>query len=81
VLNIIKTTTLIEKQKILAHNGNSSFTTLVQSDRWSTRYLNMLAGSGALISRNIDEILSACHELDLKTARKIKGNLAFITLQ
>jgi hypothetical protein len=73
--------TLMEIKRVLTHSGNVSITTLVKSDRWSTRYLNMLAGSGALISRNIDELLSACHELDLKTAHKIKGNLAFITLQ
>jgi ubiquinone/menaquinone biosynthesis C-methylase UbiE len=71
---------LKEIKRVLAHNGNSSFTTLVQSGRWSTRYLNMLAGSGALISRNIDDILAACHETDMKTAYKITGNLAFITL-
>jgi ubiquinone/menaquinone biosynthesis C-methylase UbiE len=71
-------TALKEIKRVLADGGNSAITTLVQSRRWSNRYLNMLAGSGALISRSPDEILSAFHEMKMQVTHKIQGNLAFI---
>jgi SAM-dependent methyltransferase len=69
---------LRELKHVLADGGNSAITTLVQSSRWSTGYLNILAGSGALISRSADELLSAFSEMEIQAAHKIKGNLAFI---
>jgi len=56
-LNDVKTV-LSEIKRVLTVDGNSVLTTLIQSSRWSNRYLNMLAGSGALISRNSDDLLS-----------------------
>ena len=76
-LNDVKTA-LKEIKRVLTHGGNSAITTLVQSSRWSNRYLNMLAGSGALISRNTGELLSAFNDLEMQVTHKIKGNLAFI---
>jgi SAM-dependent methyltransferase len=69
---------LRELKHVLTDSGNSAITTLVQSSRWSTRYLNMLAGSGALISRSADELLSVFNEMEIQASHKIKGNLAFI---
>jgi ubiquinone/menaquinone biosynthesis C-methylase UbiE len=71
-------TALKEIKRVLANDGNSAITTLVQSSRWSNRYLNMLAGSGALISRSPDEILSAFNDIEMQVTHEIKGNLAFI---
>ncbi|MBU1054121.1 MAG: class I SAM-dependent methyltransferase [Proteobacteria bacterium] len=50
-------TALSEIKRVLTDGGKLAITTLVQSSRWSNRYLNVLAGSGALISRNPDELL------------------------
>ena len=47
---------LREIKRVLTDDGNSAITTLVQSSRWSNRYLNMLAGSGALVSRSCEEL-------------------------
>jgi len=63
---------------LLIDGGSSAITTLVQSSRWSNRYLNMLAGSGALISRNPDELLSAFNDMEMQVTLEVKGNLAFI---
>ena len=71
-------TALKEIKRVLTNGGNSAITTLVQSNRWSNRYLNMLAGSGALISRSPDELLSAFNDMEMQVTHKIKGNLAFI---
>jgi len=69
---------LKEIKRVLTEDGNSVMTTLVQSNRWSNRYLNMLAGSGALVSRSSNELLSAFDEMELRVTQEIKGNLAFI---
>jgi SAM-dependent methyltransferase len=71
-------TALKEIKRVLTHGGNSAITTLVQSSRWSNRYLNMLAGSGALISRSLDDLLSTFNDMEMPITHKIKGNLAFI---
>jgi ubiquinone/menaquinone biosynthesis C-methylase UbiE len=69
---------LKEIKRVLTDDGNSAITTLVQSSRWSNRYLNMLAGSGALVSRSSNDLLSAFSEMEMQVTHEIKGNLAFI---
>jgi ubiquinone/menaquinone biosynthesis C-methylase UbiE len=69
---------LKEVKRVLKPGGNLSITTLVQSSRWSTRYLNLLARSGALVSRSSDELLAAFNNLDMAVSQDIKGNLIFI---
>jgi SAM-dependent methyltransferase len=69
---------LKEMKRVLTDGGNSAITTLVKGNRWSNRYLDMLAGSGALISRNFDELLSAFNDMEMQVTHKIQGNLAFI---
>ena len=69
---------LREFKRVLTVNGTLALTTLIQSNRWSNRYLNMLAGSGALISRSIDDLLSAFDDIEMQVTHEIKGNLAFI---
>ncbi len=71
-------TVLREIKRVLTLRGNSALTTLIQSNRWSNRYLNMLAGSGALISRSSDELLSAFNDMEMQVTHEIRGNLAFI---
>ncbi|MEJ2658173.1 MAG: class I SAM-dependent methyltransferase [Desulfobacterales bacterium] len=71
-------TALKEIKRVLAYNGNSAITTLVQSSRRSNRYLKMLAGLGALVSRSPDELLSAFNDINMQVTQNIKGNLAFI---
>jgi ubiquinone/menaquinone biosynthesis C-methylase UbiE len=65
-------------KRVLAANGNSVLTTLVQGNRWSNRYLDMLARSGALISRSSEELLSTFNDVEMQVAHEVKGNLAFI---
>jgi SAM-dependent methyltransferase len=64
-------------KRVLTDGGNAAITTLVQSNRWSNRYLNMLAGAGALISRSPDELLSIFNDMEMQVTYKIRGNLAF----
>ena len=71
-------TALKEIKRVLVDGGNFAITTLVQSSRWSNLYLNMLAGSGALISRNSDELLSTFDDMGMQVTNEVKGNLAFI---
>jgi len=74
----VKTALKEIKRVLTTDGGNSAITTLVQSSRWSNRYLNMLAGSGALISRSPDELISVFNDMEMQVTHKIKGNLAFI---
>ena len=71
-------TALKEIKRVLTDGGNSAITTLVQSNRWSNRYLSMLAGPGALFSRSFDELLYTFNDLEMQVTHKIQGNLAFI---
>ena len=71
-------TALKEIKRVLTDGGNSAITTLLQGSRWSNRYLNTLAGSGALISRSSDDLFSAFDEMEMQITHEIKGNLAFI---
>lgn len=71
-------TALKEIRRVLVAGGNSAITTLVRSRRWSDRYLNLLDGSGALVARSSDELLSAFEELEMPVTCGISGNLAFV---
>jgi len=71
-------TALKEIKRVLTDGGNSAITTLVKGNRWSNRYLSMLAGSGALVSRSFGELLSIFNDMEMQVTHKIKGNLAFI---
>ncbi|MFH2045924.1 MAG: class I SAM-dependent methyltransferase [Pseudomonadota bacterium] len=76
-INDVKTA-LSEIKRVLTDGGKLAITTLVQSSRWSNRYLNMLAESGALISRNPDELLSSFENMKIQITHELKGNLMFI---
>lgn len=69
---------LRELKRVLTLDGTAVLTTLVQSRRWRDRYLDMLDGSGALISRSPDDLLSFFDEMEMQVTHRIKGNLAFI---
>ena len=71
-------TILQEIKRTLTENGNSVLTTLVKGDRWSNLYLELLRKSGALVSRNPEELLSAFKEVKMQAALQVKGNMAFI---
>ncbi|MEW6674323.1 MAG: methyltransferase domain-containing protein [Thermodesulfobacteriota bacterium] len=73
-------TALGELKRVLTAAGSAALTTLVLSgSRWSDGYLRMLAESGALVQRNIDELLAVFDGLDMPVRHQVKGNLAFIT--
>ena len=69
---------LKEIKRVLKDGGNSALTILVKGSRWSNCYLNMLAKSGLLISRSLDELLYAFSDMDMQVVHENKGNLAFI---
>jgi ubiquinone/menaquinone biosynthesis C-methylase UbiE len=69
---------LEELKRVLAPGGSAALTTLVQTSRWSDRYLNLLAASGALVSRSTNELLSAFNGSGMQVTHNIKGNLAFM---
>ena len=71
-------TLLQEIKRTLTENGNSALTTLVKGDRWSNLYLELLRRSGALVSRNPEQLLSVFKEVKMQVALQVKGNLAFI---
>jgi ubiquinone/menaquinone biosynthesis C-methylase UbiE len=71
-------TPLKEIKRVLTDDGNSAITTLVKGNRWSNRYLDMLAGSGALIPRTFDELSSAFKDADMQVTHNTQGNLVFI---
>lgn len=70
---------LSEMKRVLTSDGTAALTTLVISPtRWSNRYLNRLAGSGFLVSRSVDNLMSEFNDLDIEVKAKIRGNLLFI---
>jgi ubiquinone/menaquinone biosynthesis C-methylase UbiE len=72
-------TVLTELKRVLTADGTAALTTLVISRaRWSDCYLQMLAGSGALVPRSADQLMSAFSDMDMPVRHQIKGNLAFI---
>lgn len=72
-------TALKELKRVLTADGTAALTTLVLSGtRWSDRYLRMLAGSGAVVLRRADQLLSVFDDLGMSVEHQIKGNLAFI---
>lgn len=72
-------TAIKEMKRVLKADGTVALTTLVLSPtRWSNRYLNMLAGSGLVVPRSADNLLSAFDDLGMPVKLQIKGNLAFI---
>ena len=72
-------TALKELKRVLRADGSAVLTTLVMSGiRWSDGYLRMLAGSGALVPRSADQLLSAFDDLDMAVRHRIQGNLMFI---
>ena len=70
---------LKELKRVLTVGGTAALTTLVKSTRWSDAYLNMLATSGAVVSRSPDQILSAFDAVDMPVKQQVKGNLALIS--
>lgn len=65
-------------RKILAEDGRIHFTTLVRAGRLADRYLEALAGSGKLVSRNIEDHLAMFNQLGMTVECKINGNMATI---
>ena len=70
---------LKELKRVLTADGTVALTTLVVSGtRWSDRYLSMLARSGAVVARTVEDLLSIFDDLDMSVKHRIEGNLAFI---
>ena len=72
-------TVLKELKRVLTADGTVALTTLVVSGtRWSDRYLSMLARSGAVVARTVEDLLSIFDDLDMSVKHRIEGNLGFI---
>jgi ubiquinone/menaquinone biosynthesis C-methylase UbiE len=54
------------------------FTTLIEGNRISNKYLRALANSGKLVYRDIDQINAFFCEVEIPMAHELYGNLAFI---
>jgi uncharacterized membrane protein len=77
---VVETKTILkELKRVLTADGKAVLTTLVKGNRWSNKYMDTLARSGALVVRTREELLSAFDELDMPVKHQTRGNLAFIT--
>jgi len=73
-------TVLKELKRVLTADGTAALTTLVMSrTRWSNRYLQLLAGTGAVVPRGVEQLMSTFADINMPVKHQIKGNLAFIT--
>ncbi|MBM9614037.1 hypothetical protein JWJ90_07025 [Desulfobulbus rhabdoformis] len=55
------------------------FTTLIKNNRFADKYLEALAGSGKLVSRNIEDHKESFRQVGLNPQSKTIGNMLIIT--
>jgi SAM-dependent methyltransferase len=72
---------LIGLKEILAEDGKMYFTTLIKNNRLADRYLEVLAKSGKLVSRNIKDHQTVFNQAGMSIKYNIDGNMAFIYYQ
>jgi ubiquinone/menaquinone biosynthesis C-methylase UbiE len=73
------TGSLLERLKnIISNNGNMYFTTLVRADRFADRYLEALANSGKLISREVADHRKTFEQIGLTATYESQGNILII---
>jgi ubiquinone/menaquinone biosynthesis C-methylase UbiE len=80
LLHVIKDVgkVLLEMRKVLADGGTMTLTTLIENNRLADKYLQILASSGKLVPRNINQLVSSFGDLGMPVKYHIKGNMAFI---
>ena len=66
---------LKQLKSIVSGNGNMYFTTLVKANRFADKYLEMLANSGKLVSRNVKDHKRIFEQVGLSAKYKATGNL------
>jgi len=69
---------LKELKNILSGDGRMYFTTLVKGNRFSDKYLEVLAAGGKLVSRNMGDHQTIFNQLGMPIKYNINGNLASI---
>ena len=73
------TSPLLKQLKdIVSKNGKIYFTTLVKSNRWADKYLQVLADSGKLISRTVDNHKEIFKQVGLTAKYETMGNILSI---
>jgi SAM-dependent methyltransferase len=73
------TSELLEQLKnIIVKSGKIYFTTLVKCNRWADKYLQVLADSGKLISRSVDDHKEIFNNIGLAAKYETRGNMVSI---
>jgi ubiquinone/menaquinone biosynthesis C-methylase UbiE len=80
LLHCLHNTGILLKQlkSIASENGNMYFTTLVRANRFADKYLETLANSGKLVSRNVTDHQMIFEQVGLSAEYKATGNLLVI---
>lgn len=68
-------------KEILVEDGKMVFTTLVKGNRLADCYLQVLAKSGKLLSRGMEEHQAVFDQLELPMRYELRGNMAVIYYQ
>lgn len=69
---------LKQLKNMLAGNGKIYFTTLVKSKRWADKYLQVLAHSGKLVPRSVDDHKEIFKQVGLAAKYQTVGNILSI---
>lgn len=69
---------LNQLKAIISKNGKMYFTTLVSANRFADKYLEALANSGKLVSRNISDHKEIFAQIGLSSKYETSGNLLII---
>ena len=80
LLHCLSDTSILLKQlkAITSKNGKMYFTTLVRNNRLADKYLEALADSGKLISRNVADHRDIFEQSDIVAAYETTGNILVI---
>ena len=80
LLHCLNNTGILLKQlkSIISGNSNMYFTTLVRANRFADKYLETLANSGKLVSRNVTDHKRIFEQVGLPAEYKATGNLLVI---
>lgn len=80
LLHCLGDTGILLKQlkTIMLKNGKMYFTTLVKSNRFADKYLEVLADSDKLVSRDVDDHRRTFEQVGLSAKYKTIGNILVI---
>lgn len=82
VLHAVKdaSSMMLELKRVMTGTGSVSLTTLVKSGRLADRYIDKLGDMGALVPRNLSQLLEIFRQTDMPAKYLIKGNLALFNI-